>query len=286
MTLKAYAKINLYLDVQSRRPDGYHNIESVMQEVSLFDYITVVRSDDSGVRSISILCTDKKIPEDKSNIAYRCAAAFMEHFGIEEYNITIHIDKRIPAAAGLAGGSSDGAAVLKILNTLFGVNAELPELCAVGTKIGADIPFCLIGGTCICSGIGDILIPQKIAPPQYKILIVFPGNGIATAAAYKAFDELNTDETPRSADDVLISLKNGRIPTKLYNSFERVILPAHSDASAVKKILAKHAVSSLMSGSGPSVFGLFRDDESARHAYIELLGKGFRSYICSPDPKK
>ena len=210
----------------------------------------------------------------------------MDRFGIKEYNITIHIDKRIPTAAGLAGGSSDGAAVLKILNNLYGVNAETSELCAVGAKIGADIPFCLVGGTCLCSGTGDILVPQRISPPNYNVIIVFPGNGIATAEAYKMLDELIADETQRSSDDVLTALKFGKIPTKLYNSFERVILPSHPNASAVKKILEKYTVSSLMSGSGTSVFGLFRDIESARQAYIELLKNGFKSYLCSPDPKK
>lgn len=282
MTEKAYAKINLYLDVQARRPDGYHELESIMQQVSLYDYITVVRSDADVTASISVLCTDKSIPEDKSNIVYKCAEAFFSHFGITEYNITIHIDKRIPSAAGLAGGSTDGAAVLKILNSMFDVNAGLPELCDIGKKVGADIPFCLIGGTCVCKGIGEILIPQKIAPPAYQILIVFPGDGVSTAAAYRMLDESEDDSDGYSTDYILTALKNGKIPSKLYNSFERVILPIHPAANAVRKILREYGAEAMMSGSGPSVFGLFSNGDAITKAQIEFLRIGFRSHICTP----
>ncbi len=282
MTEKAYAKINLYLDIQNKRPDGYHELESIMQQVSLFDYITVVRSDADDSAEISVLCTDKSIPEDKSNIVYKCAAAFFSHFGITKFSITIHIDKRIPSAAGLAGGSTDGAAVLKILNSMFDVNAGLPELCDIGKKVGADIPFCLIGGTCICKGIGEILIPQKIAPPAYQILIVFPGNGVSTAAAYRMLDESENYSDGYSADNIISALKNGKIPSKLYNSFERVILPVHPAANTVREIMREHGAEAMMSGSGPSVFGLFGSDDAIQKAQIELLGIGFRSYICTP----
>ena len=282
MTEKAYAKINLYLEVRGKRPDGYHDLESIMQQVSLFDYITVVRSVSDDTSGIAVLCTDKSIPEDKRNIVYKCADAFFSHFGITEYNITIHIDKRIPSAAGLAGGSTDGAAVLKILNTMFDVNAGLSELCDIGKKIGADIPICLIGGTCVCKGIGEILIPQKITTPANQILIVFPGNGVSTAAAYKMLDESEDDSDGYSADNIITALKNGKIPTRLYNSFERVILPVHPAASNVREIMHRHGAEAMMSGSGPSVFGLFGDCDAIKKAQIELLGIGFRSHICSP----
>ncbi|MBE6541214.1 MAG: 4-(cytidine 5'-diphospho)-2-C-methyl-D-erythritol kinase [Ruminococcaceae bacterium] len=285
VTTKAYAKINLFLDVKEKRPDGYHNIESVMQQISLFDTITVLRSDAGNSKNISIECTDKSIPEDKRNIAYKCAEAFFEKFEIKNYDITIHIDKRIPSAAGLAGGSSDGAAVLTSLNILFDVNAGISELCETGAKIGADIPFCLIGGTCICSGIGDVIVPCDIPQTSYQILLVFPGIAVSTAAAYKLIDETEREERLCSAEDIISDLQNGRMPSKLYNSFEKVTIPENPIIDEIKRIMQKFGGNSLMSGSGPTVFGLFRDEESLNKAKIDLLAKGFRPYVCVPNTK-
>lgn len=281
LTTKAYAKINLYLDVCNLRPDGYHNIESIMQQISLCDRVTVEQL--AAGKGIKITCTDSAVPTDERNIVHKCAVRFFEHFGIEDYSIAIHIDKEIPSCGGLAGGSTDGAAVLKLLNELYGTKADESTLCEIGVKVGADIPFCIVGGTCICRGIGEILIPVEIAAPKYRVLISFPGEGIATPVAYKMLDTIDRTGNHVGIDDVLYALQNGEIPTKMYNAFELAVLPGHENAQLVKKIMIDSgAVSSMMSGSGSTIFGLFYDDASIEKAKNKLKLAHFESHICSP----
>ncbi len=284
-TIKSYAKINLYLNVGAKRPDGYHDIESVMQQVTLFDYVTVLRDTDTTQRGVNITCTDRLVPSDDRNIAAKCAMAFLDKYGIDS-EVSVSIDKRIPVAAGLAGGSTDGAAVLAIMNSLFDVNAPVEELCAIAAKLGADIPFCLIGGTCTASGIGEILTPVKTPELPYHILICNAGHGVSTPEAYAKLDEM-PDDTIRSIDDVLEPLKNGEMPQNLYNSFERVILPMHPEASQIKRdMLALGADRAMMSGSGPSVFGLFHDAETRDRAKAAFDMKGILAMPCEPIMKK
>lgn len=284
-TIKSYAKINLYLNVGAKRPDGYHDIESVMQQVTLFDYVTVLRDTDTTERGVRITCTDRLVPSDDRNIAAKCAMAFLDKYGIDS-EVSVSIDKQIPVAAGLAGGSTDGAAVLSIMNSLFDVNAPVEELCAIAAKLGADIPFCLIGGTCTASGIGEILTPVKTPELPYHILICNAGHGVSTPEAYAKLDEM-PDDTIRSIDDVLEPLKNGEMPQNLYNSFERVILPMHPEASQIKRdMLALGADRAMMSGSGPSVFGLFHDAETRDRAKAAFDMKGILAMPCEPIMKK
>ncbi len=284
-TIKSYAKINLYLNVGAKRPDGYHDVESVMQQVTLFDYVTVLRDTDTTERGVRITCTDRLVPSDDRNIAAKCAMAFLDKYGIDS-EVSVSIDKRIPVAAGLAGGSTDGAAVLAIMNSLFDVNAPVEELCAIAAKLGADIPFCLIGGTCTASGIGEILTPVKTPELPYHILICNAGHGVSTPEAYAKLDEM-PDDTIRSIDDVLEPLKNGEMPQNLYNSFERVILPMHPEASQIKRdMLALGADRAMMSGSGPSVFGLFHDAETRDRAKAAFDMKGILAMPCEPIMKK
>lgn len=278
LSINAYAKINLYLDVHEKRPDGYHDLVSIMQQVSLCDTVSVRRLD-SG---IVITCTDPSIPTDERNIAHKCARAFLDYFKLNG-GAEIHIEKKIPAAAGLAGGSTDGAAVLTLLNRLYGTGADVETLCEIGAKIGADVPFCIMGGSCICEGIGEILTPVVLPKKNYRVLIAFPGNGVSTADAFRALDSTPSDSAGHSPDDVLAPLKSGEIPEKLYNSFERAVLPVHPAAVRVKEImLANGAVSAMMSGSGPSVFGLFSSEESRIPAENALKQAGFDVYPCEP----
>ena len=284
-TIKSYAKINLYLNVGAKRPDGYHDVESVMQQVSLFDYVTVLRDTDTTQRGVRITCTDRLVPSDDRNIAAKCAMAFLEKYDIDS-EVSVSIDKRIPVAAGLAGGSTDGAAVLSIMNSLFDVNAPMEELCAIAAKLGADIPFCLIGGTCTASGIGEILTPVKTPELPYHILICNAGHGVSTPQAYARLDEM-PDNIVRSIDDVLVPLQNGEMPVNLYNSFERVILPEHAEASQIRRDMAVlGAESVLMSGSGPSVFGLFRDADVRDRAKAAFDMKGILAMPCEPVLRK
>lgn len=282
LTTKAYAKINLYLDVCDLRPDGYHNIESLMQQVSLCDTVTVSRLDEGC--GISIACTDPAVPTDGKNIVHKCAVRFFEHFGIENYSISIHIEKNIPSCGGLAGGSTDGAAVLKLLNQLYGTNADEGTLCEIGVKVGADIPFCVMGGTCVCRGIGEILTPVEIEQPKYQVLVSFPGEGISTPTAYKMLDELEKPAVHAGIDQVIASLQNGEIPTEMYNVFELAVLPNHENARLVKKtMLEAGAVSAMMSGSGSTIFGLFADEETMNSAACALQKLGFGSHSCTPN---
>ena len=287
-TIKSYAKINLWLNVGAKRPDGYHDVESVMQQVTLFDYVTVLRDTDTTERGVRITCTDRLVPSDDRNIAAKCAMAFMEKYGINS-EVSVSIDKRIPVAAGLAGGSTDGAAVLSIMNSLFDVNAPMDELCALAAKLGADIPFCLIGGTCTASGIGEILTPVKTPELSYHILICNAGRGVSTPEAYRMLDETPAPEDAHlpPMDGILRILRDGLLPGTLYNSFERVILPMHPEAAQIRRdMLTLGAESALMSGSGPSVFGLFPDAEVRDRAKEFFDMKGILAMPCEPVMKK
>lgn len=278
----AYAKINLFLDVKDKRPDGYHDIESVMQTVTLSDTVSVTRDIADGVREITVTCTDPKVPTDSRNIVHKCAVAFFEHFEIEEYKIAIHIEKRIMAEAGLAGGSTDGAATLHLLNELFDVNTDIDTLCKIGVKVGADLPFCIVGGCALVGGIGEIITPLEIPAPSYHAVVAYPKVGVSTAAAYGAIDSL-AFRISHSADSVISALEAGRIPEKMHNSFEDVVLPENEEAAMIKaKMLELGAISAMMSGSGPSIFGLFEDEDSARCALNALTVLGIRAFTCRP----
>mgnify|MGYP004522841039 FL=1 len=281
---KAYAKINLFLKVSGARTDGYHDIETVMQQISLYDNVMVTSlPTHEGDRRITIECSEKSLPTDRTNIAYRCAAAFFDHFGINEYNIKIYIDKKIPIAAGLAGGSTDGAAVLELLNTVTKTNASLTELCNIGKKVGADIPFCLTGKTASAFGIGEIIKPIKIPSlPNYSILIIFPGDGVSTKEAYSLLDN-HPSMSDYDISSVISELERGEIPHSVCNSFESVILPIHKNARTAKELLLScGAKLAMMSGSGPSVFGLFDSPETLQNAYELTKKRGFLAFICSP----
>ncbi|MBQ3860934.1 MAG: 4-(cytidine 5'-diphospho)-2-C-methyl-D-erythritol kinase, partial [Clostridia bacterium] len=163
ITAEARAKINLWLAVGEKRPDGYHDIESVMQSVSLCDLVSVTRNPDRGEKKIAVHMSDPSLPTDRRNIVWKCAEAFFEARGIEEYDVFIAVEKHIPSSAGLAGGSADGAATLELLNRLFHGDLPTEDLCRIGAKVGADIPFCLASGTQICRGKGEILEPVGLS---------------------------------------------------------------------------------------------------------------------------
>lgn len=285
-TIKAYAKINLYLDITGKRDDGYHNISSIMQQVSLFDYVTVMKTDSKpGTKSISITCTDKSIPTDGTNTVYKCAEAYFKYFDIESYDIKIHIDKRIPHGAGLAGGSTDGAAVLKMLPVLFDTKIDKDVLCRIGRTVGADIPFCIIGGTCLAEGIGDALTPL-VRSFNCPVLIAVPSERVLTANAYKLIDEKYrcklSSELFTSADNSHTEFLNSvEIPKKLYNIFESVIFPeADSIAEIKQKMLDYGAASALMTGSGSAVFGLFESENELEVLCDHLTEQGIWAYKC------
>lgn len=247
------AKVNLVLDVVGKREDGYHSIESVFQAVSIYDVLTVTRTDTPG---ITISSTNKYLPCNQKNIAYQAAELFLKLVHRRD-GIHIHIEKHIPSQAGLGGGSSDGAAVLTALNGLLGCRMSTKELCEIGAQVGADVPFFLLGGTVHVSGIGEILEPLPPMPPM-SIVVAKGKAGVSTPEAYRRIDQLEHPAHPDTAG-VLESIREKRhydIFRKCGNLFE-----AATDLEEVARIkqimLEQKADCALMTGSGSAVFGIF-----------------------------
>jgi 4-diphosphocytidyl-2-C-methyl-D-erythritol kinase len=291
ITLKAPAKINLWLDIKSKRSDGYHNIESVMQTVTLFDEITIERLEtvsQSGKnrRHISISCTVNEIACDESNLCYRAAQEFFNVTGKRSYSVAIHIEKNIPIAAGLAGGSTDAATTLIGMNKLYNAGLTSERLCEIGRRIGADVPFCIRRGISITRGIGEIFSHCEHIP-HCHILVACEGERVSTPVAYRTLDEMydfskrivDIDGFKRLLDDGKI----GEIAAAMNNIFESAILPIREKARNLKKaMLDCGALNALMSGSGPSVFGIFETNEIAENARRKLSEAGIETFLCEP----
>ena len=276
---EAYAKINLFLDMDSKREDGYHNIISVMQSVSLCDIISV-SYEENGAKIIEITCSDPQIPLGEKNIAYKAADLL-----IDNGHVKIHIEKRIPAAAGLAGGSTDAAATLTLLNQLISQPKSHDELLAIGARIGADIPFCMLGGTKLTLGIGERM--SDFEPmPDCHIVIACMGEGVSTPKAYFRLDELHGDfinYTPKRELLNILEKKDSSYYSGMFNIFESAVLPERPIAQKIKETMLEcGAIHSMMSGSGPSVFGIFDTEERALHTRDLLIQMGADAHICRP----
>ena len=281
ITLNAPAKINLYLDVGARRPDGYHDIKSIMHTVDLCDTVTV----DTDCDGICLTCSDTSLPTGRENLAYKAAEVFFAKSGINAA-ARIHIEKRIPVCGGLAGGSTDAAAVLKGLNEAFGYPLNSDTLMRLGAALGADVPFCINGGCALCEGIGDRLTNLSPLSGVYCV-IANGGEGVCTAKAYADIDSkfggsLNQDFG--NFDTVLSAVSSGDIKSVCecaYNIFEEVVLPRHSVAQRLKTELSSHgAMLSMMSGSGPSVFALFDSKKKAAEAAEAVRTLGADAHLC------
>ena len=265
--VNAYAKINLLLDIINKRNDGYHDLFMIMQSINLYDTVTVT---ETKTRKITITCNIDDIPLDEHNIAYKAAVQFFKDTKIKNKGINIDIVKRIPHAAGMAGGSADGAGVLVALNELTGADLSIDELCKIGVKIGADVPFCIKGGTLLAQGIGDIL--NKVKPlRKCFILIAKPDCSVNTAYAYRQFDECGKAHTPDKLG-MLYAMQSRdlkSIAEKMENVFEQFI--AVDNKVEIKSIMRNHnALGVCMSGSGPTVFGIFENKEDANNALNEI----------------
>ena len=283
-SVKAYAKINLFLDMVSRRDDGYHNILSVMQSVSLHDIVTVEYKKCEKTE-ITVTCTSGNIPQDQSNLGYKAAIKFPYAKG----TINIHIEKNIPVSAGLAGGSADAAAVLLALNELCDYPLTTEELKELGATLGADVPFCIECGTRLVEGIGDRM--SGFAPmPNYPIVIAKKGEGMSTPLAYHMLDEKFdnfSSYTPHQEQLSKLCANNlsniDAYCAGIYNLFEQVVEPLRDDVTLIKKTMTDcGAIKATMSGSGTSVFGIFDCPESAEIALLKLKGIGSDAHICYP----
>ncbi len=285
MSINANAKINLYLAVTGRRENGYHDIESIMQSVSLHDVVTI-STEPAKENEIILTCSDPSLPTDGKNLAYRAASLYMSAVGITSLRVRIHIEKHIPVAAGLAGGSADAAGTLIALNALSPHQLPTKLLCELGARLGADIPFVIRGGTMTALGIGEMLTPAS-EMPDCPILIVRPKESVSTAAAYAKIDEKRLFSSPKplsGMQDALRSEDLSAIADAAYNVFEKVI-PEGSEVFRIKSVLAECGASlSMMSGSGPSVFGIFRDEKTAADAAERIRALGYGTELCRPVP--
>jgi 4-diphosphocytidyl-2-C-methyl-D-erythritol kinase len=270
LTLRTPAKINLCLSVLGKRPDGYHEVEMVIQAVGLYDEVTV-RLAGSG---ITVRCDSDAIPAGEGNIAYRAAREMLALSG-RPSGIAIEIKKNIPVAAGLGGGSSDAAAVLVACNRLLGAGLGRDRLAGIGTRLGMDVPFFLYGPTALARGRGEVLtnIPS---PPQFWVLLVNPGFETSTAWVYK---NLNYGLTKKGDCNNIAGLKVSQIALSLHNDLETVTAAAHPVIGEMERsLLDSGALGVCMSGSGPTVFGIFNAEAACRAAAQALHTKGWWLY--------
>lgn len=268
--LKAYGKVNLGLDVVKRREDGYHEVRMIMQTVGIYDRIDLTRKEQPG---IGIETNLYYLPDNENNLAYKAARLLMDEFGIKD-GVGIRIKKFIPVAAGMAGGSSDAAAVLFGVNKMFSLGLSMEELMKRGVKLGADVPYCLMRGTALSEGIGEILTPLDPAP-QCQVLIAKPAVSVSTKFVY---ENLHVNQLPKTAhpdiDCLMRAIENRDLRSlaeNMGNILETVTIPAHPVIQDIKdKMMSMGAVGAMMSGSGPTVFGLFMSPAKAEEAYEEM----------------
>ena len=270
-TQRAYAKINIGLDVLRRRADGYHEVKMIMQTVDIYDELVLERRKEPG---IELRMDNRELPSGGDNLICRAADLLFREKKITE-GVNISLTKRIPIAAGMAGGSADAAAALRGVNELFDLGYSLTELQALGVGLGADIPYCLAGGTMLSEGIGEILTPLP-APPAAHLVIAKPDINVSTAFVY---GNLHADSLAwhPDIDGMIAALQKGDldgITGRLGNVLETVTVKAHPVIEQIKELLRKQgAENALMSGSGPTVFGIFKEKETAARA-AEAVERG------------
>ncbi len=271
VTEKAHAKINWYLAVGNRREDGYHDILSLMQTVSLADTVSVSLDETPGIR---LSCTGRfAIPTDRSNLAWMAAEQYFARIG-RSPSVSICIEKKIPVAGGLAGGSADAAAVLRAINHLFENILPQEELLRVAAEVGSDVPFCVFGGLAVARGRGEFLTPLDFSP-QYHLVIVNEGEPVSTAKAYADLDGRNGENDLGDCGALLSLLRTGRLPddpTMLRNDFAETVLPRCPKAAKTLLRLGKLGGIAQMSGSGSTVFAVFQNEIAARTAAETIAG--------------
>lgn len=276
MELKAYAKINLGLDVVRRREDGYHEVRMIMQSIGLYDTLDVSAEDTPGIR---ITTDNTTLPTDKDNLIYKAAKLLMDEYNIDK-GLCVNLNKNIPIAAGLAGGSTDAAATMKAVNEIFGLGLSEDELMKRAVKIGADVPYCILGGTAISEGIGEILTPINPCPACH-VLIAKPPVGVSTKYVYQ---NLQIDKIVHpDIDSIIEGISKSDIrmvADNLGNVLESVTVALHPVINDIKKMMTDAgAMASLMSGSGPTVFGMFTDKDDAVKCYELIKNEGIASDV-------
>ncbi len=270
----APAKINLMLDVTGKRDDGYHTLTTVMQSVSLADVVSIT---ETGTGKITVKSSNAAIPSDQNNIAYKAAVKFFEFTNIKHNGLNIHIQKNIPSEAGLGGGSADAAAVLVGLNHIYKTDLSIGQLCGIGVSVGADVPFCIVGGTKLCSGIGEIM--TETFPLEKCHIVIAKGNsGISTKTAFEKIDDIGFGAKTE------YSQYNGSVESLKsvgYNRFE--LVADNYEVSFIKSNMLKMGADySSMTGSGSAVFGLFLNLKCANDCIAFFEQKGIHTDLCTP----
>lgn len=290
MIIKAYAKINLGLDVVRKRADGYHDVKMIMQTIDIFDTLDINLGiensenavDLGGLGKISVVCGDENVPCDETNLVCKSAKAFLEYTG-KKADISVKIGKNIPVGAGLAGGSTDAASVLRALNILLKTELSDTELMKIAKNIGADVPFCVVGNTYLAEGIGEILTPVK-SNIKFDILLVKPPFSVSTPSVYKSL-VLDENTTHPDIDKIKNALEDGNVSViyeNLGNTLEDVTLKMYGEVGKIKENLKNLGASAvLMSGSGPSVFAIFDDRQKLDGAYKIMKEKYKQTYLTS-----
>lgn len=262
------AKINLGLDVLRRRSDGYHDLRMIMQTVYLYDQIRIAEKETPG---ITLTTNAGYLPVNEDNLVYKAAKLLMEEFGIEQ-GVRIHLKKYIPVAAGLAGGSSDAAAALVGINRMFRLGLSKEDLKKRGVKIGADVPYCIMRGTALAEGIGDVLTPLPAAPDMHVVLAKPPVH-VSTGFVYTNLkaDQLAYHPDIDAQTDAIRAGDGYAMAELMGNVLETVTIPAYPVIEEIKEEMKRAgALGAMMSGSGPTVFGLFDDAKKAQAAYEKL----------------
>lgn len=281
MILKAAAKINLMLDILGTTEDGYHTLFMIMQSIGLYDTVTLTETGKPG--TITLSCSNAALPSDETNIGWKAAARFFDATGIENPGIHIDIEKHIPFAAGLAGGSADAAAVFVGLNELTKAGLSERELCRIAVKVGADVPFCIMGGTMAAMDIGEVLAPLPDVRKDWYVLVK-PEQDVSTKEAYSAFDKaeyvrhLDTTAMLRAA----AAGDTDKVYSLVSNVFEQFIYVA--GRVDIKAIMRDHgSLVHCMSGSGPTIYGVFETEENANACAAALKAAGYENtYVCQP----
>jgi 4-diphosphocytidyl-2-C-methyl-D-erythritol kinase len=270
MLIKAYAKINISLDVVGKREDGYHLLKMIMQTIDLYDHINIKKYDNG----IKLACNKAYVPTDERNLAYKAADLFINTYDIDG-GVEIYLKKNIPVAAGLAGGSTDAAAVLKAMRNLYKPEISDDELMKLGLKIGADVPYCIVGGTALCEGIGE-KITRLPTFKNHILIVVKPSFGVSTKEVYKNLDISKINKHP-DTELLIRSMEEEnlfKVSKNMKNILENVTLRKHTIIKNIKKeLLDMGAMGALMSGSGPTVFAFFEDILKAQICYDKVKKK-------------
>lgn len=276
INLKAYAKVNLSLDIVGVKENGYHLMEMVMQSISLADDILIELIEEDG---LYVICEPAVVDNMEDNIVTKVTRSFLDKANITEYGIRITIKKEIPSGAGLGGGSSDGASVLIGLNKLFRTKYSIEELCELGVKISADIPFCLVSKTSLVQGIGEVITPIKLLPKCYFV-VVKPSFSTNTKEAFSKYDKAEITKHPETKN-LVSAIDSGNIVKAseyFYNVFEEAIYDKRIQEIKTR-LLELNALNPIMTGSGAAVFGVYLTEDEARESYFKLSGEGYTVYV-------